>query len=729
MQKINKSRLILTILLSVLLVFSAIVLFACDMKSYEIINISLDKQYDGKSVKPKIETANKAPYIIEYRNKNEQNFSKDAPVSAGEYVARITFPENDGYKEKVIEEGFIISQRPVYLSGIIVENKYYDGLQNAKLKGEPFLDNVVDGDDVSLASEITAKYQTSEIGNNIDIIFDEIILNGEDKDNYYVEYPVLKANIFEETEIYTVNYVAQRGGYINGEASQLVSNSGQTSEVTAVAEDGYYFVKWSDGLTNPIRKDTCVSASFTLTAQFAPIVNEKELDLFIIAGQSNSVCYTGKDSADLDVLNDPNYPENVFEYRPNLKNIQKLQNPVGEGVSSAGVSQGYSTGGTWFSSMAKAYIEQTGRSVVILPAGNPGVTTNTYYQGGANFNMLMEKYNSFKSWIDGQENYTLGKIIVVWHQGESGTGDSLNMSQATKKVFDDITSAIANVDEKHPVDQVFFSRISNNQACSAEQTKERNQQFVELNETTDYVLVAPNALQYYFLDQFADEHHYDMNACNDFGYKIGSDIAQYYLNDRTKPNTTTYEETQNLGYGKLLNGLQITEDHLIAFDDTIDKDRMWLLAYSNYSAYAKFENVIIDYETDFELEFTLKLGDNLVGVSAGNTYPLLGSSDEKSSVNVGSDKIIIKSQNSTLTLAHNVSPMVYRPSSERICKEINHNTYKIVKQNNQITLYVNNSQISSQTVSESFYMNLDLFGINGQFYLQGIVSDFNFILK
>ena len=324
----------------------------------------------------------------------------------------------------------------------------------------------MNGDDVSV-SQIDARFSSNGIGDNVLVVFDQVVLTGEDAGNYQVVTPTLTANIYGQESLFTVNYVATRGGTITGETSQLVYENSNATTVTAVAQEGYYFAGWSDGLMTESRTDTNVTASFTVTANFKPIVDETELDLFIIAGQSNSVCYTGNNSASLDVLNSPDYPENVFEYRPSLNIIQKLQNPVGEGVSAAGVSQGYSTGGTWFSSMAKAYNEQTGRSVVILPAGNPGGTTNTYYSGGGNFNMLMEKYNSFKTWIDSQDTYSLGRIIVVWHQGESGTGDGSTMAQATKKVFDDITNAFEAVDSNHPVDQVFFSRISNNQACNA----------------------------------------------------------------------------------------------------------------------------------------------------------------------------------------------------------------------------------------------------------------------
>lgn len=736
MQKVRFEYIFIPLILAVAFVISVFVFSDVERKTYKIESFSVAKEYDGEAVNPVVKVTPTSAYTIKYKKSTETNYTNQAPIDAGKYNAQITI-ESDGEYEKLVKEySFEITKRPLYIGGFEIENKVYDGQTQAQINGEVELTNIVNDDDVSFQGQLEANFITSEIGEQIEVSFDGITLTGADKDNYVIVYPKLAANIVDSSNLYTINYVATRGGTVQGNTSQQVIKGGSTQSVTAVPDANYYFDSWSDGIKSATRYDTNIVSSFNITAIFKPIVDEKELDLFIIAGQSNSVCYTGDNSSSLDVLSQPDYPENIFEYRPRQNNIQKLANPVGEGVSSAGFSQGYTTGGTWFSSMAKAYNEETCRSVVILPAGNPGVSTSTYYSGGGNFNMLMEKYNSFKNWINSQTEYKLGRTVLVWHQGESGTGDSRTMKDATKKVFDDITSAIQSSNPEHPIDQVFFSRISNNEACNAATTKNYNEQFAQLNEETDYVLVAPNALQYYWLDQFADEHHYDMNACNDLGDKIGSDIAYYFLNDGEKPNSTTYEQTQSMNFGsKYLQGLNITSDTLIAFDDTIDKSRYWLLANDTYSSYATFSNININYTTNFELEFTLKLGDDLTNVSAGSTYPVLGSADGSSSISVGSNSAVLKAGSETLTLSHNVSPMIYRPRSERICKEINHISYKIIKQGNNISLYVQNGADAafvlknSATCSTSFNMSLNYFGRSGSTYLQGVVSNFNLVIN
>ena len=77
----------------------------------------------------------------------------------------------------------------------------------------------------------------------------------------------------------TVTYVAGEGGKITGTAVQTIDKGGSTAQVTAVANEGYTFSKWSDGVTTAQRTDTNVTASKTVTAQFTnnqPTVTEPE---------------------------------------------------------------------------------------------------------------------------------------------------------------------------------------------------------------------------------------------------------------------------------------------------------------------------------------------------------------------------------------------------------------------------------------------------------------------
>lgn len=73
----------------------------------------------------------------------------------------------------------------------------------------------------------------------------------------------------DEPEInLSVVYEAEEGGYIDGEADQLVVKGMDATPVLAVADDGYVFIEWSDGKTDPYRHDLEILEELELFAIF-----------------------------------------------------------------------------------------------------------------------------------------------------------------------------------------------------------------------------------------------------------------------------------------------------------------------------------------------------------------------------------------------------------------------------------------------------------------------------
>ncbi len=68
---------------------------------------------------------------------------------------------------------------------------------------------------------------------------------------------------------YTLTYTAGANGSISGSTPQMVNYGSSGSAVTAVANTGYHFVQWSDGLTSNPRTDSGVSAAISVSASFA----------------------------------------------------------------------------------------------------------------------------------------------------------------------------------------------------------------------------------------------------------------------------------------------------------------------------------------------------------------------------------------------------------------------------------------------------------------------------
>jgi hypothetical protein len=82
---------------------------------------------------------------------------------------------------------------------------------------------------------------------------------------------------FTSLQFYTLTYAAGAGGSITGNLLQTVDHGASGTTVTAIADTGYHFVDWSDGVTTETRTDTNVTANINATANFA-------IDTYTISG-------------------------------------------------------------------------------------------------------------------------------------------------------------------------------------------------------------------------------------------------------------------------------------------------------------------------------------------------------------------------------------------------------------------------------------------------------------
>ena len=67
---------------------------------------------------------------------------------------------------------------------------------------------------------------------------------------------------------YTLTYIAGSNGSVTGTLSQTVNSGGSGTTVTAVANSGYHFTQWSDGVISASRTDTNVQSNNSYTAMF-----------------------------------------------------------------------------------------------------------------------------------------------------------------------------------------------------------------------------------------------------------------------------------------------------------------------------------------------------------------------------------------------------------------------------------------------------------------------------
>ena len=75
----------------------------------------------------------------------------------------------------------------------------------------------------------------------------------------------------EPTQFVLVIYMDDEGGKIEGETDQMVPLGSSTEPVLAVADDGYVFMQWSDGVETPSRSDENVTEEIVVFAQFEQV--------------------------------------------------------------------------------------------------------------------------------------------------------------------------------------------------------------------------------------------------------------------------------------------------------------------------------------------------------------------------------------------------------------------------------------------------------------------------
>lgn len=113
----------------------------------------------------------------------------------------------------------------------------------------------------------------------------------------------------QTVEQYTVIYIASEGGKIEGTDVQERILYGKTTEpVKAVAEDGYYFVGWSDGVPTAERFDT-VRGDVTYEALFAPkkVLSYLAAEGGSITGVSIQKLLPGEEGSEVTAVPDDGY--------------------------------------------------------------------------------------------------------------------------------------------------------------------------------------------------------------------------------------------------------------------------------------------------------------------------------------------------------------------------------------------------------------------------------------
>jgi len=88
-----------------------------------------------------------------------------------------------------------ITPRSLILSGLSANNKVYDATTDVEISGVALLEEIVEGDDITLVNNYSFVFSDFNVGNNISVIPEILNLEGDDAHNYSIVTPSLTANI------------------------------------------------------------------------------------------------------------------------------------------------------------------------------------------------------------------------------------------------------------------------------------------------------------------------------------------------------------------------------------------------------------------------------------------------------------------------------------------------------------------------------------------------------
>jgi hypothetical protein len=132
---------------------------------------------------------------------------------AGTVIITASQSGDDSWKEAMdVVQTLTVRKRTVFIRGVTVQNKVYDGNNIAALSGTAQLDSVLIGDTVELAGTASALFDDKTAAENRIVTVNGYSLSGDDAANYYLQPLKLRATITPKP-LSVIGIVAQNKVY------------------------------------------------------------------------------------------------------------------------------------------------------------------------------------------------------------------------------------------------------------------------------------------------------------------------------------------------------------------------------------------------------------------------------------------------------------------------------------------------------------------------------------
>jgi filamentous hemagglutinin family protein len=204
-----------------------------------------------------------------------------------------------------------ITAKAVQVTGLMAQNKEYNGLLNATITGTATVasDAFIQGDDVSVSGNVTGGVFTSkDAGTDIAVSVTGLSLTGNEASNYQVTAPGLKANITPK-EVIVDGIVASGKTYDGNDTAELTNQgavaTGIVGETLTVATTGSFNDKNAGArkvntTTTIATNGTTLASNYTLsnaTNAVDATISQKAVSVAGIAAKGKT--YDGNDTAEL----------------------------------------------------------------------------------------------------------------------------------------------------------------------------------------------------------------------------------------------------------------------------------------------------------------------------------------------------------------------------------------------------------------------------------------------
>ncbi len=144
----------------------------------------------------------------------DENVGTDKTVSFSGYSLAGSDASNYTFTQPSTTTASIFT-KSISMTGISIDDKYYDGTKDAVISGTPSLSGVVSGDDVSVTGDATATFTDANAATSVNVIVSGYSIIGTDAGNYTLEETSYAASINPVVVVVEANDASKTYGEVD----------------------------------------------------------------------------------------------------------------------------------------------------------------------------------------------------------------------------------------------------------------------------------------------------------------------------------------------------------------------------------------------------------------------------------------------------------------------------------------------------------------------------------